>query len=127
MASSGCRTRPRLVLALAVLLLGTGCSRQSRVPAPAPAKLSVAEAVGELPAADPGLELPPGPGRDILLTDCLGCHDLGGIELFAGFYTRADWQLLVETMVAHGATVDAAGVELLADYLARHFGPRDEP
>lgn len=69
-----------------------------------------------------GVELPPGPARAILLADCLGCHDLGGLTLFAGFYTRADWHALIVTMQSHGAAVEAAEIEALADYLALHFG-----
>jgi hypothetical protein len=72
--------------------------------------------------ADPGIELPPGDGRGILLGECLGCHDLGGLTLFSGFYRRDDWRVLVQTMVTHGATIDAAEVEILADYLALNFG-----
>ena len=72
------------------------------------------------PAA--GVELPAGPGRELLLRDCLGCHDLGGLALYQGFYTRDDWLVLVQTMVAHGAATDAAEAETVADYLAQHFG-----
>jgi mono/diheme cytochrome c family protein len=73
------------------------------------------------PAPDPGIALPAGIGRDVLLRACIDCHDLGGLELFAGFYTRADWQEMVLTMVAHGAELDAAEVEQVAAYLAEHF------
>jgi mono/diheme cytochrome c family protein len=110
MASSGCRavasSRHRAVAGLALLL--AGLSQGAIAPAAA--------------GTDPGIELPEGPGREILLNQCLGCHDLGGLDLFASFYTRDDWHRLVETMVAHGATVDTAGVETLADYLALNFG-----
>jgi hypothetical protein len=53
----------------------------------------------------------------------LGCHDLTALPLFAPFYTRDSWYTLVVTMQAHGADVDTAEVEALADYLAQHFGP----
>lgn len=70
---------------------------------------------------DPGIDLAEGPGRELLLSRCLGCHDLGGLELFDDFYTREDWHQLLETMVAHGADVDAAELELVADYLGLHY------
>ena len=73
---------------------------------------------------DPGIELPAGSGREILLNRCLGCHDLGGLALFSSFYTRDDWRDLVLTMITHGAAVDAVETETLADYLALHFGAR---
>ena len=91
---------------LAAILAG-GCSQRATAPA----------------FTDPGIELPPGPGREILLADCLGCHDLGGLDLFANFYNREDWRALVLTMAAHGAAIDAREVEQLADYLALNFGP----
>jgi hypothetical protein len=128
MASSGCPTPPRLVavrlLALALLTLGAGCSRQPSAAVPVAVAPLAAPTATATAAPEPGIDLPPGPGRELLLADCLGCHDLGGIELFAGFYTRDDWRVLVQTMVTHGATLDAAGVETVAEYLTLHFGPR---
>ena len=45
------------------------------------------------------------------------------LPLFKGFYTRDSWRTLVLTMKEHGADVDGAEIEVLADYLAQHFGP----
>jgi hypothetical protein len=78
------------------------------------------------PAFDAGVELPAGQGREILVSACLGCHELGGLDLFKGFYTRDSWRSLVQSMQANGADVDSADVEVLADYLVQHFGP-DSP
>jgi hypothetical protein len=75
------------------------------------------------PAFEAGVELPEGRGRDLLVGACLGCHDLTALPLFAPFYTRDSWYTLVVTMQAHGADVDTAEVEALADYLAQRFGP----
>lgn len=71
---------------------------------------------------DAGVELPAGQGREILVSECLTCHELAALELFSGFYTRASWRSLVLSMRAHGAAVDDAQVEVLSDYLAQHFG-----
>jgi hypothetical protein len=73
------------------------------------------------PAFEAGVDLPSGPGRDLLVGSCLGCHDLTTLPLFAPFYERDRWYTLVLTMQAHGADLDNAEVELLADYLAQHF------
>ena len=73
------------------------------------------------PAFKAGVDLPSGPGRDLLVSSCLGCHDLTTLPLFAPFYERDRWHTLVVTMQAHGADLDDAEVELLADYLAQHF------
>ncbi len=112
MASSGCRALASLLLALLGLAAIAGCAGRASAP-------TTDEAA--LPAQDPGVELPSGAGRELLLSRCLGCHNLGGLELFADFYTREDWLMLLETMVAHGAQVDAAEVEVIADYLGLHY------
>jgi hypothetical protein len=75
------------------------------------------------PAFEAGVELPEGPGREILVAACLGCHELTALGLFKGFYTRESWQTLVLTMKEQGAPVDETEIEVLADYLAQHFGP----
>ena len=112
MASSGCRAAARLGLLLGAIAAAAACSQRSTAP-------------GE-PAAftDPGIDLAAGEGREILLTKCLGCHDLGGIDLFAAFYSREDWRRLIETMVAHGAPVDTEEAEVVVDYLALHYSPK---
>jgi mono/diheme cytochrome c family protein len=104
MASSRCPAIARLRGLLVVGITASGCSLQPAGPAP-----------------DPGIALPAGIGRDVLLRACIDCHDLGGLELFAAFYTRADWRELVTTMVTHGAELSATEVELVADYLGTHF------
>ena len=73
-------------------------------------------------AANAGVELPPGPGRDLLVSACLGCHDLGGLTLFSSFYDREDWRTLVLTMIETGASIAPAEIEVIADYLGQHFG-----
>jgi mono/diheme cytochrome c family protein len=104
--------RRALIGLLAAVAICAGCARaptrEAQTP-PAP------------PAYEAGVELPDGRGRDLLITSCLGCHDLTGLPLFAPFYAREGWYTLVLTMQAHGADVDNAEIEVLADYLAQHF------
>jgi hypothetical protein len=69
-----------------------------------------------------GVELPVGEGREILVNECLNCHELAALELFRDFYDRDLWRSLVISMRANGAEVDDTEVDVLADYLARHFG-----
>lgn len=73
-------------------------------------------------AFEPGVELPPGQGRDILYGACLGCHELTALSLFKGFYTRDSWHALVVTMQQNGADVTDDDIEVLSDYLTLHFG-----
>lgn len=129
MASSGCRALASLLLALLGPAAIAGCAGRATAPSASQAAAGntgvaaapAATVDGTLSAQDPGVELPAGPGRELLLTRCLGCHDLGGLDLFGDFYTREDWLMLLETMVAHGARVDAAELELIADYLGLHY------
>lgn len=121
MGSSGSPTRIRVqVLAVGFLAACGGCATQVSAPAPEPSLESSAEPTQ---AFEAGIDLPEGPGREILVTSCLACHDLVALTLFKGFYTRDSWKALVLTMVGNGAELDAAEVEVLADYLERYFGP----
>jgi len=104
MASSRSRPAARLIVGLAVATVATACALQP-----------------EVAAIDPGIELPTGPGRDVMLRACVDCHDLGGLNLFADFFSRAQWHELVTTMVTHGAELSASEVELVADYLGENF------
>ena len=112
-------------LALAVVA-AAGCAGRAGAPAARGAATTGTPAAAAVisTAQDPGIDLPAGPGRELLLSRCLGCHDLGGLELFGDFYTREDWHQLLETMVAHGAEVDADELELVADYLGLHYSRR---
>jgi hypothetical protein len=106
-----------LVWAVGLLAVCAGCATAPPEPAlrvePAPP-----------PPFDASVELPAGRGREILVATCLGCHDLTALPLFKPFYTRDAWRTLVVTMQEHGAHVDGAEIEVLADYLAQHFGTK---
>ena len=125
MASSGwpARTRTRYsALLLGLLAVCAACTTTPTEESGAqPGPTSGVEP--EPPAFEAAVELPAGRGRELLLTECLGCHDLAALPLFAPFYTRESWRTLVLTMQQHGAEIDGAEIEMLADYLAQHFGP----
>jgi virginiamycin B lyase len=74
--------------------------------------------------AEAGRELPSGPGKDILERACLSCHDLGEVTKFKGYYTRAQWRDVVQTMMDYGAPLKPGEADVLADYLAEHLGKR---
>jgi hypothetical protein len=69
-------------------------------------------------------ELPDGPGKKILQASCTSCHALTEVTKFKGYYTRAQWRDVVQTMVDYGATLQAGEAEVLADYLTEHLGKR---
>ena len=112
-------------LALAAVAVA-GCAGRAGAPeSPGAATADTASGAAIASTAqEPGIDLPAGPGRELLLSRCLGCHDLGGLELFDDYYTREDWHGLLETMVAHGAEFDADELELVADYLGLHYSRR---
>lgn len=81
------------------------------------------------PAADlpithfePGIDLPEGKARPLLLDLCTRCHDLKGIPAFKGYWNRQQWMAMVEIMVKHGAKLDEQQAHQVADYLNEHFG-----
>lgn len=125
MGSSGFRAR-RTDEAAALLGLLAACAACTTIEppqsaAPAATRVTTSEPPAA-PAFEAGVELPPGQGRDILVTECLICHELTAIELFKGFYTRDNWRQLVVSMRANGAQVDDVEIDVLSDYLAQHFG-----
>jgi cytochrome c5 len=72
--------------------------------------------------ADAGNDLPPGPGKDILQRACRGCHDLGEVTKFKGYWDRKQWREAIDTMIAYGAKVDQPDASVLTDYLVQHLG-----
>jgi mono/diheme cytochrome c family protein len=95
----------RSVLVAACVFAASACRSPAAIDAPGPA-----------------VALPSGEGREILVSQCLNCHELNALELFSGFYNQNRWRSLVITMRENGAEIDDREVEVLAAYLARHFG-----
>lgn len=71
----------------------------------------------------PGIELPQDEGRELLVTACTRCHDLAGLPAYSKYWNRQRWMSMLETMVSNGAKLDRTEMEVVADYLGRHFGP----
>ena len=74
--------------------------------------------------AKPEDELPDGPGKKILQASCTSCHELDEVTKFKGYYTRAQWLDVVQTMVDYGARLQPGEADVLADYLTEHLGKR---
>ena len=68
------------------------------------------------------VQLPDGPGKEMVQTTCTGCHALNLI-VNSGGYTRQGWQDLFGTMVT--LPNDQRGV--IADYLAKNFPEQPRP
>ena len=70
----------------------------------------------------PGIALPEGEGKVLLLAACTRCHDLKGLPAYKGYWTIARWRAMVESMVKNSAPLNEQQIAVLADYLAQHFG-----
>ncbi len=75
-------------------------------------------------AQGPQRELPPGPLQEKARKACLGCHTADIIVQQQ--LNRRVWTREVDKMIRWGAPVAAEDREALIDYLAQHFGPREE-
>jgi cytochrome c5 len=58
----------------------------------------------------------------ILETACTACHDLDLVS--DQHLSKEDWQALVGSMIAKGASVDDKDVPKLVDYLAKTYPPK---
>lgn len=110
------------------LLVATlGCAPKTTTvakPLPAaPAPTAPAPAAPQAAAAA-SVELPEGPGRQILRTACVSCHSLTEVTKFRGFYTRQQWGDIVQTMVDYGAPVSDKDAEVLTNYLTESLGKK---
>ncbi len=65
--------------------------------------------------------LPPGEGRELLLTSCSSCHNLK--STVHARKSRADWAKTVNDMIQRGAPIFPEEIEPLTAYLSQAFGP----
>lgn len=70
-------------------------------------------------------DLPEGPGRDILLRACTGCHKA---QEFASYrYTRDEYHSIVYRMAERGAQASDSELDQIAEYLAKNFRKVEDP
>lgn len=65
--------------------------------------------------------MPDGPGRSLVIAQCVGCHALDMTLGKRG--TAAEWRGTVQTMVDRGAKITSPDAEAIATYLGQHYGP----
>ncbi len=80
-----------------------------------------------LPAAALGQEervqLKEGPGRDLVVASCSGCHSLDYIPMNSPFLDRKGWEKEVDKMMkAFGAAIEQKNTPPIVDYLTRSYG-----
>jgi cytochrome c5 len=67
--------------------------------------------------------LPDEDGRDAVREICTRCHDLSPITGSGGF-SREDWDTVVKSMIAMGASITPQEAERIVNYLAKNFPPK---
>jgi mono/diheme cytochrome c family protein len=77
-------------------------------------------------AALAGIELPQGPGRDLVYAKCRTCHDLQYLKESAGI-PRSAWGDLLTDMRQYGLSVTDEQKTKIIDYLATYLGPNPPP
>src|SRR6185369_2997549 len=65
-------------------------------------------------------QLPPGPAKDNLVKLCVGCHEMDLVV--ARRHTRAEWDGVIEDMIARGARGTETELSALAEYLTKYLG-----
>ena len=69
------------------------------------------------------VELPEGDGKPIATEYCQMCHKL--TNLTKAHKDLDDWKDTIHTMIDRGASIPDDKVDVLAQYLAKNFGPKD--
>ena len=69
---------------------------------------------------------PPGdPGKKLVAEICSFCHGLARLKDQS--LTRDEWSNVIKGMISEGAPVTDEEFSLILDYLAKNFGPAQEP
>jgi mono/diheme cytochrome c family protein len=69
------------------------------------------------------IKLKDGPGRDVVETNCAGCHSLDYIPMNSPFLDRTKWEATVKKMIGPlGAPIDPKDVPAIVDYLVKTYG-----
>lgn len=75
-------------------------------------------------AAD--IQLPGGPGRDVVYGTCQTCHDLQYLKESAGIPGSA-WNDILDSMKSYGLRIDADKRKTILTYLSTYLGPNPPP
>jgi mono/diheme cytochrome c family protein len=89
------------------------------------AVLGMAMFAAEVRAAS-GIELPPGPDRDLVYGQCRTCHDLQYLVDSAGI-PRASWAAVLDDMRQYGLRMPPEARDKILQYLAAYLGPNPPP
>ena len=65
--------------------------------------------------------LPDGAGREIVERTCSQCHSLETV--LRSRLSRRQWEARIDEMIAKGAKLSDEDIDVVAAYLAAHYGP----
>jgi hypothetical protein len=83
-------------------------------------------AIGALSAQQSAsIEVPPGPGLELIQRSCVNCHDL--YVIIQKRRTPAQWADTLGLMADRGAEVTPDEMKVIEDYLAHNFALRSTP
>jgi cytochrome c5 len=66
------------------------------------------------------VNLPGGPGKELVEARCTACHDLERVAVIKR--QKAEWPALVANMVGRGAVASPEEAQAITSYLTAHFG-----
>lgn len=69
--------------------------------------------------------LPEGDGRELVESLCTQCHSLNMVT--AQKKNKREWEQVINRMVSSGMEVTPEDADMIAGYLADHFGPESKP
>ena len=78
----------------------------------------------QTPQARKKVVLPEGDGKAIAEKSCQACHEL--TNLTHASKSLEDWRETVQIMVDNGAEIPMDKIDILAQYLAKNFGPKTD-
>lgn len=61
-------------------------------------------------------------GAALLRERCTVCHELRGLSAYQDYWGEPEWRDMVLTMVSYGAELSPEEVDVLAAWLAIHYG-----
>jgi mono/diheme cytochrome c family protein len=74
------------------------------------------------------IQLKPGPGNDLVRSNCAICHSLDYIQMNSPFLDRKGWEGEVNKMVnTMHAPIDKNNIPAIVDYLAKYYGAPSAP
>jgi mono/diheme cytochrome c family protein len=75
-------------------------------------------------AEEQPVELKPGPGQDVVATQCGACHSLDYVRMNSPFLTGDGWKAEVTKMrTAFGADINDTDAATIINYLSTTYGP----